>query len=90
MYGGAGVEKRKLHMNMYLKILLLCTSSILAALILMAALFAYSSAGTIYEQSKQTNIQLLQRMQDDITTKVKKYEETLISVYNEEDLMGDW
>lgn len=89
MYGGAGVEKRKLHMNMYLKILLLCTSSILAALILMAALFAYSSAGTIYEQSKQTNIQLLQRLQDDITTKVKKYEETLISVYNEEDLMYD-
>lgn len=89
MYGGAGVEKRKLHMNMYLKILLLCTSSILAALILMAALFAYSNAGTIYEQSKQTNIQLLQRLQDDITTKVKKYEETLISVYNEEDLMYD-
>lgn len=83
------MRRRGLRMNMYIKILLLCTSSILAALLLLAALFAYSSAGTIYEQSKQTNIQLLQRLQDDVAEKIQDVEDVLISVYNEEDLMND-
>ena len=82
------MEKRKLRMNMYIKILLLCTSSILAALFLLAALFSNLSAGTIYDQSKQTNIQLLQRLQDDISATVKDVEDVLISVYNEEALMN--
>ena len=34
------MQKPKLRINMYAKILLLCTSSILAALILLAALLA--------------------------------------------------
>ena len=81
---------RKLpRINMYVKILLLCTSSILAALLLFAALFTYSSAGTIYEQSKTTNIQLLQRLQDDISLRLMDIEGKLISIYNEADLMDD-
>jgi len=74
---------------MYMKILLLCTSSILAALVLLAALFAYSSAGTIYEQSKETNIQLLQRLQDTLSAQITDIEDLLISVYNETELMDD-
>ena len=82
--------RRKLpRINMYVKILLLCTSSILAALLLFAALFTYSSAGTIYEQSKTTNIQLLQRLQDDISLRLMDFEGKLISIYNEADLMDD-
>lgn len=81
--------KRKIRINMYFKILLLCTSSILAALLLLAALFAYSSAGTIYEQSKTTNIQLLQKLQDDISSQIMDIEDVLISIYNEEALMND-
>lgn len=77
------------RINMYVKILLLCTSSILAALLLFAALFTYSSAGTIYEQSKTTSVQLLQRLQDDISLRVMDIESKLISIYNEEDLMDD-
>ena len=77
------------RINMYVKILLLCTSSILAALLLFAALFTYSSAGTIYEQSKTTSIQLLQRLQDDISLRVMDIESKLISIYNEDDLMDD-
>ena len=80
---------KPLHMNMYLKILLLYTSSILAALLLLSALFTYSSAGTIYEQSKITNIQLLQRLQDSISSQIMDIEDTLISLYNEPDLMND-
>ena len=81
--------KKKLHLNMYMKILLLCTLSILAALFLLAALFSYSSAGTIYEQSKETNIQLLKRLQDEVSAKIQDIEDTLISVYNETELMQD-
>lgn len=81
--------KKKLHLNMYMKILLLCTLSILVALLLLAALFSYSSAGTIYEQSKENNIQLLKRLQDEISAKIQNIEDTLISVYNETELMQD-
>lgn len=81
--------RKPLRMNMYIKILLLCTSSILAALLLLSALFTYTSAGTIYEQSKKTNIQLLQRLQDSISSQIMDIEDTLISLYNETDLMND-
>lgn len=81
--------RRLPRINMYVKILLLCTSSILAALLLFAALFTYSSAGTIYEQSKATSIQLLQRLQDDISSQIMDVESKLISLYNETDLMDD-
>lgn len=83
------MQKPKLRINMYAKILLLCTSSILAALILLAALFAYSSASTVYEQSKEANIRLLQRLQDEVSFMVKHYEDTLISIYNQEELIHD-
>ena len=81
--------KKLLHMNMYMKILLLCTSSILVALLLLTMLFSYSSARTIYEQSKQANIQLLKRLQDEVDTKIQDVEGILISVYNETALMQD-
>lgn len=77
------------RVNMYIKILLLCTSSILAALLLFAALFSYSSAGTIYEQSKTTSIQLLQRLQDNLSSQIMDIESKLISLYNETGLMDD-
>lgn len=83
------MQKPKLRINMYAKILLLCTSSILAALILLAALFAYSSAGTVYEQSKEANVRLLQRLKDEVSFMVKHYEDTLISIYNQEELIHD-
>lgn len=83
------MREKPLRINMYVKILLLCTISILVALLLLYTLFAYSSAGTIYEQSKETNIQLLQRLQDDISSQIMDIEDTLISIYNETGLMND-
>lgn len=45
--------QKPVRMNMYIKILLLCTSSILATLLFLSALFTYTSTGTIYEQGCQ-------------------------------------
>ncbi len=75
--------------NMYVKILFLCTSSILAALFLLAGLFSYRSADMIYEQSKQSSILHLRRLQDDVSRFVGHVEDTLISVYNDDDLIND-
>ena len=83
------MQKHRLRVNMYVKILLLCTSSILAALLLLAALFAYSSADTVYEQSKQANVRLLQGLQDEIGAMVKHYEDVLISLYSQQQLIHD-
>lgn len=80
---------RKIRMNMYVKVLLLCTSGILMAVLLMASLLSYSSAKIIYEQSKNTNIQLLERLQDEVSDQVKHMEDMLISVYNNESLLRD-
>ena len=80
---------RTWRLNMYGKILLLCTSSILASLSLLASLFFYHSAETIYEQSKQSNVIQLQRLQDDVTQFVQEVEDHLISVYNDSDLIND-
>ena len=80
---------QKIRMNMYVKVLLLCTSGILLAVLLMASLLSYSSAKIIYEQSKNTNIQLLERLQDEVSGQVKHMEDMLISVYNNESLLRD-
>jgi hypothetical protein len=51
---------------MRVKILLLCLSSILIALLVQTALFQQTSARTIYEQTKESNIHLLKSMQEEI------------------------
>ena len=83
------MRRRKIWMNMYIKVLLLCTSSILIAVLLLAGLLSYSSAKIIYEQSKNTNIQLLERLRDEVSAQVKHMEDMLISVYNNESLLRD-
>lgn len=75
--------------SMRVKILLLCLSSILIALLVQTALFQQTSARTIYEQTKESNIHLLKSMQEEIHNITKTMENNLLEIYNQKELMGD-
>lgn len=71
------------------KILFLSLSSILVALLVQTLLFWHTSAKTIYDQTKETNIHSLNNMQEDIDDIVKGIESKMIEVYNQKKLMQD-
>lgn len=77
----------KLHMRT--KILILCLSSTLIALILQTFFFQRASANLIYNQAKTESFGTLQNMQNEIYTFVKNIESNLIEIYNNKDFLQD-
>lgn len=75
--------------KMRTRILWLCIGSTLIALMLQAFLYQNTSAVIIYNQSKETSLNSLAKMQEDIYLKIKDIESKLIDVYNHDEFMGD-
>lgn len=75
--------------SMRVKILLLCLSSILIALMVQTVLFQKTSARIIYDQTKQSNIHSLKSMQEDIQNVIKIMESNLLDIYNQKELIED-
>ncbi|BBF45378.1 autolysin sensor kinase [Lachnospiraceae bacterium KM106-2] len=76
-------------MKMRMKILVLCLSSTLLALILQTVLFKYKSSSLIYNQTRNENLHLLDNMQNEIYTYIKAIEKNLIQVYTDKDFLHD-
>ncbi|MBE5871525.1 MAG: HAMP domain-containing protein [Lachnospiraceae bacterium] len=74
------VEK---YRSMRGKILILCLMSTLVALLLQTVLFIRVSDNLIYGWTKDESYNLLNNMQNEITTFVKRIESNMIAVYNE-------
>lgn len=75
--------------KMRIRILWLCIGSTLIALMLQAFLYQNTSAVIIYNQSKETSLNSLAKMQEDIYLRIKDIESKLINVYNHEGFMED-
>lgn len=78
-----------MKIKMRTKILLLCLGSTLVALILQTLLFQRVSGSLIYNQAKAENYNLLQNMQNEIYTFVKKIESGLIEIYNNKEFLQE-
>lgn len=83
------IKKVKTPVKMRTKILTLCIVSTLIALISLTALFQNSSSELLYEQTKQTTLNDIQNMQDDIYNVIKSVEINLTEIYNEDMLISD-
>jgi len=75
--------------KMRIRILCLCIGCTLIALMLQAILYQNTSAVIIYNQSKETSLNSLAKMQEDIYSKIKNIESKLLVVYNQKQLMED-
>ena len=71
------------------KILTLCLTITMVALLLQTCLFNRKSSSLIYNQAREENLTLLQNMQDDLFTILKHMENNIIKVYNRHQLMRD-
>jgi sensor histidine kinase YesM len=71
------------------KILLLCLACTLLALGLQTALFLSSTSGLLFGMEKQASQKSLVRMQDELYGWVKGYENALISLYGQTDVLND-
>lgn len=83
------IKKLKKPLKMRTKILALCIMSTLLALLFLTALFQNSSSELLYQQTKETTLNDLQNMQDDIYNVANTIEMSLTEIYNEESLIGD-
>jgi len=81
--------KRRLNINMRMKILLLCLGCTLVALILQTLLFQRVSGNLIYDWAKAESYNLLENMQNEVYTFVKNIESNLIEIYNEKDFIQE-
>ncbi len=78
-----------MKMRMRMKILILCLSSTLLALVMQTYLFQKASASLIYNQAKTESFGTLQNMQNEIYTFVKNIESNLIEVYNDKEFLQE-
>ena len=78
-----------MKMRMRMKILILCLSSTLLALVMQTYLFQKASAALIYNQAKTESFGTLQNMQNEIYTFVKNIESNLIEVYNDKEFLQE-
>ncbi len=79
----------KIHLKMRSKILIMCLSCTLLALIIQTFLFQDISSKLIYDQAKEENYSRLENMQTDIYSFVKNIENNLIEVYSQKELIQD-
>lgn len=75
--------------KMRTKILILCLTTTMVALLLQTWLFNRKSSSLIYNQAREENLTLLQNMQDDLFSILKLMESNIIKVYNRHQLMRD-
>lgn len=78
-----------MKLRMRTKILILCLSSTLIALVLQTLLFQNASTSLIYNQAKMESFSTLQNMQNEIYTFVKNIESKLIEVYNNKEFLQE-
>jgi sensor histidine kinase YesM len=71
------------------KILILCISCTLVALVLQTLFFQYSASSIIYSQEQEASQKSLEHMQDELYTWIKSYENNLIKIYNQTELIRD-
>lgn len=75
-------------MKLRYKILLMCLTCTLIALILQTVLYQKTSAKLIYEQAKTESESSLKNMQNEIYIFMKQIERNMIKIYSEEDLIN--
>ncbi|HEY9595176.1 MAG TPA: histidine kinase [Spirochaetia bacterium] len=75
--------------NLRTKILALSLSCTLVALVLQTVIFQYAASAIVYQQEKEASERSLQNMQEELYAWIKTYENNLIKVYNETDLIRD-
>ncbi|WP_342757355.1 cache domain-containing sensor histidine kinase [Kineothrix sedimenti] len=78
-----------MKIKMRMKILILCLGSTLIALVLQTILFQRVSGNLIYNQAKSENYNMMQNMQNEIYTFVKKIESGLIEIYNDKEFLQE-
>ncbi len=78
-----------MKIKMRMKILILCLGSTLIALVLQTILFQRVSGNLIYNQAKSENLNMMQNMQNEIYTFVKKIESGLIEIYNDKEFLQE-
>jgi sensor histidine kinase YesM len=71
------------------KILVLCISCTLVALVLQTMFFQYSASAIVYRQEQEASQKSLENMQDELYTWIKSYENNLIKIYNQTELIRD-
>lgn len=71
------------------KILILCISCTLVALVLQTMFFQYSASAIVYRQEQEASQKSLENMQDELYTWIKSYENNLIKMYNQTELIRD-
>ena len=79
----------KIHTSFRVKIVILFTLVTLLALTLQTILFQYSSSKLIYNQAKQSSLNALTNMQDDIYTFIKSLENDILQIYTHTDFITD-
>ena len=90
-YDGAGTRavNRSIALSLRTKILILCISCTLAALVLQTLFFQYSASSIVYRQEQEASQKSLEHMQDELYTWIKSYENNLIKIYNQTELIRD-
>lgn len=78
-----------MKLRMREKILLVCLTSTLAALIIQTFLYQRASASLIYEQAENESLHTLENMQNELYTFCKNIESGLIEIYNDKDFLQD-
>ena len=83
------LSSMKLSLSMRTKVLALCISCTVLALVLQSVFFRSSASAIIYRQEQESILKALSAMQDELYTWIKGYENNLIKVYNQTDFMRD-
>ncbi|HUI63688.1 MAG TPA: hypothetical protein VL126_02515, partial [Bacteroidota bacterium] len=71
------------------KVLALCISCTILALVLQSMFFRYSASSIIYRQEQAASLKALAAMQDELYVWIKSYEDNLIKIYNQTDFTRD-
>ena len=79
----------KLALSMRTKVLALCISCTVLALVLQSVFFRYSASAIIYRQEQESSLKALTSMQDELYSWIKGYENNLIKIYNQTDFTRD-
>lgn len=81
--------KAGIVLHMRTKILILSISCTLLALVLQTLFFQYTASSIVYQQEQNASRKSLQNVQDELYAWIKSYENNLIKVYNQTELIRD-